>query len=101
LFGVTESRSARVIYLCSEHVSGHLSVANTAALKLAGVSPQTRDPNGGVIERDASGEPTGILKETAMVLVQRLLPPDPPDIDARAAKLVFGEGLGFGPDYNP
>ncbi|HXW90406.1 MAG TPA: amidohydrolase [Terriglobales bacterium] len=70
------------------HVSGHLAVANSAALKLATISKNTPDPQGGVIERDPSGEPTGILKDTAMGLVETLLPGDPPDINLRAAKLI-------------
>jgi predicted amidohydrolase YtcJ len=82
------------VYL--EHVSGHLAVANTAALKLAGVEAKTPDPNGGVIERDGSGEPTGILKDTAMAVVQKLIPPDPPDINAKAAKLISERALALG-----
>ncbi len=52
------------VYL--KHVSGHMGVANSAALKLANITEATQDPQGGVIEHDASGEPTGILKDTAM-----------------------------------
>jgi hypothetical protein len=70
------------------HVSGHLAVANTVALRLAGIARGTPDPQGGVIERSGDGEPTGILKDTAMALMGRLLPPDPPDLARRAAKLV-------------
>jgi predicted amidohydrolase YtcJ len=55
---------------------GHVGVANSAALKLAGITKTTVDPKGGVIVRDASGEPTGFLIESpAMNLVRRLLPP--------------------------
>lgn len=74
------------VYLA--HVSGHLSAANSAALKLAGVNRNTPDPQGGVIEHDQSGEPTGILKDTAMLLVGNLLPADPPDLNERAARLL-------------
>ena len=52
------------VYL--KHVSGHLGVANNAAFKLANITKDTHDPQGGVIERGVSGEPTGILKDTAM-----------------------------------
>jgi hypothetical protein len=72
------------VYL--DHVSGHLIAVNSAALKLAAVTSKTADPNGGVIEKDATGEPTGILKDTAMDLAGKLLPHDPPDIHLRAAK---------------
>ena len=53
---------------------GHLAVANSAALALAGIGPATADPVGGQIDRDASGEPTGLLRETAMRLVQDQIP---------------------------
>jgi predicted amidohydrolase YtcJ len=45
---------------------GHVAVANTAALRTAGISSDTRDPEGGVIDRDEAGEPTGVLRETAI-----------------------------------
>lgn len=86
--------SENPVYLV--HVSGHLSVANTAALRQAGVSADTPDPEGGVIEKDASREPTGIVKDTAMNLVARLLPGDPPDLARRAAKLVSEKALEVG-----
>jgi hypothetical protein len=54
---------------------GHIFVANSAALKLAGITAQTQPPVGGVIERDERGEPTGILHETAMGLITRVMPP--------------------------
>jgi predicted amidohydrolase YtcJ len=78
------------------HVSGHLAVANTSALRLAGVTRDTKDPQGGVIERGATGEPTGVLKDTAMNLVERLLPADPPDLASRAARLVSERALEAG-----
>ncbi|MGH9862912.1 MAG: amidohydrolase [Candidatus Acidiferrales bacterium] len=78
------------------HVSGHLAVANSAALERAGVTRETPTPEGGVIEHDAAGEPTGILKDNAMALVWRLLPGDPPDLAVRAAKLVSEEALKVG-----
>jgi predicted amidohydrolase YtcJ len=86
--------AAHPVYLV--HVSGHLAVANSAALKLAGITKATPDPSGGVIEHDAKGEPTGILKDNAMELVARFLPADPPDLPARAAKLVSESALRLG-----
>jgi predicted amidohydrolase YtcJ len=53
---------------------GHIAVANSLALRLAGVTAQTPDPRGGLIDRDERGEPTGILKETAMALVAQAIP---------------------------
>jgi predicted amidohydrolase YtcJ len=55
---------------------GHVAVVNSLALKLAGITKETVDPKGGVIVRDAGGEPTGFLIESpAMNLVRKLLPP--------------------------
>ena len=56
------------------HVSGHLSVANSFALALAKITASTPNPPGGVIRKDASGEPDGVLEETAANLVGRFRP---------------------------
>jgi predicted amidohydrolase YtcJ len=56
-------------------LDGHMALANTIALKMAGITRETPDPPGGAIVRDASGEPTGILKDAAMDPVQRIIPP--------------------------
>lgn len=48
---------------------GHIAVANSAAMALAGVDEATPDPDGGALDRDVSGRPTGILRETAISLV--------------------------------
>lgn len=57
------------------HVSGHMGVANSLALSQAGIGRDTPDPPGGRVVRDARGEPTGLLLETAQELVKRVLPP--------------------------
>ena len=57
------------------HTTGHYGVANSAALRLAKVDAHTANPPAGTIDRDAKGEPTGVLKEAAMELVARLVPP--------------------------
>jgi predicted amidohydrolase YtcJ len=54
---------------------GHSVVANSLALKLAGIDRSTPDPKGGIIERDADGEPNGIIRER-VELVTRLVPSD-------------------------
>ncbi|MGI9104851.1 MAG: amidohydrolase [Pyrinomonadaceae bacterium] len=57
-----------------QRVDGHVSWTNTLALKKAGVTRETGAPEGGEILRDAEGQPTGILKETAANLVGRVVP---------------------------
>jgi hypothetical protein len=57
-----------------EDKSHHATWVNHRALELAGITAATQDPPGGEIVRDESGQPTGILLETAAELVQRLIP---------------------------
>ena len=61
--------------------SGHMCVANSRAIELAGIGSDTPDPQGGHIVRDEHGEPTGLLQETAQELVTRHIPkPTPADM---------------------
>lgn len=55
-------------------IDGHVAVANTLALKMAHLTLATKDPEGGEIGRDASGEPDGILRETSQTLITSLIP---------------------------
>lgn len=66
----------------------NMDVVNSVALRMAGVHKQTPDPEGGRIERDASGEPTGILRASAKLLVRRLLPQ--PTLDELKTALRLG-----------
>ncbi len=68
-------RTAPDVPVAVGRYDGHMLVANSLALKLAGITAATPDPAGGVIVRDASGEPTGALKDAAMELVTRAIPP--------------------------
>jgi hypothetical protein len=57
-------------------IDGHVGLANSKALELAGITKNTPDPDGGLIERDSeTGEPTGILKDNAMDLIFNIIPP--------------------------
>ncbi len=64
-------------------VDGHALWANSAALAAAGVDKNTADPDGGTIERDAEGNPTGVLIDNAMSLVDRTLPKPTPAVIKR------------------
>jgi predicted amidohydrolase YtcJ len=58
-----------------DRYDGHMLLANSKALALAGITAKTPDPPGGVIVRDASGQPTGALKDAAIELLQKAEPP--------------------------
>ncbi|HTE45954.1 MAG TPA: amidohydrolase [Gemmatimonadaceae bacterium] len=55
-------------------LDGHMSLANSAALRAAGITRDTADVDGGTIVRDAVGEPMGVLKDNAQSLVDRVVP---------------------------
>ena len=77
-------------------VDGHIAVANTAALKAAGITGQTQAPQGGKIDLDEKGEPTGILRETAMGLVQSKVPPPSPVQRRKALELALQDAARSG-----
>lgn len=74
----------------------HMALANSVALRLAGVTRETPDPPGGTIVRDAAGEPTGLLKDTAMSLVSRVVPPPSAGERRAAARAAMHEAAQFG-----
>ncbi len=57
-----------------QRLDGHMALANSLAMKLAGITRDTQSPEGGTIVRDAAGEPTGIFKDNAMGLIFRAVP---------------------------
>jgi predicted amidohydrolase YtcJ len=69
------------------HASGHASFANALAMKLSGISSTTKNPDGGEILRDAKGNPTGLLRETASRLVKRGAGEPVPTADDRLARV--------------
>jgi hypothetical protein len=78
-------------------VDGHIAVANTAALKAAGIDETTPDPFGGHIDRDADGHPTGIIRETpARELVEKHIPPPTNEIRRKALELSINDALAHG-----
>jgi hypothetical protein len=76
---------------------GHMALANSYVLKLAGVTRDTPDPPGGTIIRDPkSGEPTGVLKDEAMSFVYRIIP-DPGEVEMiEAARRALAEARKYG-----
>ncbi|MDT7780854.1 MAG: hypothetical protein QOC99_3366 [Acidobacteriota bacterium] len=79
-----------------QRVDGHTSWANTLALSKAKVTRETQDPAGGQVVRDAQGEPTGILKETAGGLVARVVPPPTREEKMRALERALSEARRYG-----
>jgi predicted amidohydrolase YtcJ len=80
-----------------ERACHHVAVANTHALRLANITAKTPDPEGGAIDRDHHGEPTGVLREAAVDLVRAAVPePTVEQIEGalrRAAGLYHAAGV--------
>jgi predicted amidohydrolase YtcJ len=70
-------------------LDGHMCLANSPALKLAGVTRETPDPPGGTIVRDADGEPTGVLKDAAMNYVYKVIPGPSEEVMAEAIRAAL------------
>lgn len=75
-------------------VDGHIAVADSAALAAAGITRETPDPQGGKIDRDTSGEATGILRETAQALVKT--PPPSPEQRRKGLELALEDAVSHG-----
>jgi predicted amidohydrolase YtcJ len=76
---------------------GHMGVVNSAALKLAGITAATPDPPGGVIYRkELSKEPTGLLRDNAMDLVEKHIPSPASDEIAEAVRAALAEAREVG-----
>jgi predicted amidohydrolase YtcJ len=90
------------VYL--ERVDGHIGVANTRALQLASVTVASRDPEGGKIDRDDSGTPTGILREKAQEAVQTVIPKPTHEKRRQAIELALADlashGVTSAQDYS-
>jgi predicted amidohydrolase YtcJ len=75
---------------------GHMALANSLALKLAGVTRNTPTPAGGEIVKDKNGEPTGVFKDAATSLVERVIPAPSEEQLTRAIRAALAEAARFG-----
>ena len=67
-------KGASDVPVCIFRSCGHIRCVNSKALALAGITAATPDPEGGEIERDENGEPTGVLKENARLIMDKIIP---------------------------
>jgi predicted amidohydrolase YtcJ len=79
-----------------QRLDGHMAVANSLALELAGITRDVVAPDGGAIVRDDNGEPAGVFKDNAMALVSRAIPQDTLDtlVEKARAALKHAGALG-------
>jgi predicted amidohydrolase YtcJ len=75
---------------------GHMALANSLALKLAGVTRETPTPVGGTIVKDAQGTPTGLMKDAATNLIWRAMPAETEDKLLRDVRAALAEARRFG-----
>ena len=75
---------------------GHMALANSTTLRLAGITAKTPDPPGGVIVRDTQGNPTGALKDAAMDYVDKIAPPLSHDQRVQAVKRALAHAASLG-----
>lgn len=101
-FGKTPPNKAMLDKISSDRpmlffdISGHSSWANSAALKIAGIDRNTPNPEGGIIERDRKGEPTGVLRESASRMVWSKIPGATRQENRNALEWGLGKLLAYG-----
>ncbi len=79
-----------------DRLDGHMALANSAALKLAGVNKDTKEVPGGEIVRDSAGNPTGVLKDEAMTYVSKVIPSPSWDERLEAAQAASEHAASLG-----
>jgi hypothetical protein len=86
-------------------IDGHIAVANTRALQLGSINLASRDPQGGHIDRNQTGEPTGILRETAQEAVEAVIPKPTHQQRRQGIELALADlaehGVTSCQDYSP
>jgi hypothetical protein len=76
--------------------TNHLAWVNSAALKAAKITKDTPDPQGGVIDRDSSGNPTGTLHDKALGLITAVMPAPKPEVVEQRAQWIFNKLNSYG-----
>ena len=71
--------------------SWHAAWVNSIALNMAGITSETPDPRGGIIQRDSNRQPTGVLLESAMALVQKMIPQ--PSVEEVSQKILKAQSI--------
>lgn len=89
-----EASGGRPVFLT--RACGHIAVASTRALEIAGITRDAQDPPGGAIDRDAYGDPTGILRESALELVRSHIPPASRELMEHLLKQAMEHALSKG-----
>jgi hypothetical protein len=86
-------------------IDGHIAVANTRALRLGSITLASRNPQGGQIDRNQNGEPTGILRETAQGAIVEVIPKPTHRLRREALELALADlaehGVTSAQDYSP
>jgi predicted amidohydrolase YtcJ len=77
-------------------IDGHIAIANSAALAAAHITAKTPMPQGGAIDLDPNGEPTGILRESAQELIDKVIPPPTHDERRKADELAIKDAIANG-----
>ena len=91
---IDEVVSDRPVFL--DRLDGHMALANMKAMNLAGINSSTLDPPGGVIIRDQNSDPTGVLKDLALDLVQTIIPEESSEEIDRALDRAMDYALSLG-----
>jgi predicted amidohydrolase YtcJ len=79
-----------------ERIDGHIAVANSAALRAAGITGQSKAPLGGAIDLDANGQPTGILRDTEMEEVEKIVPGPTMEERRKGLELAINDAVSHG-----
>jgi predicted amidohydrolase YtcJ len=93
--GLSEAAPENPVWL--RRVDGHAGIANEAAMRLAGITAKSPNPDGGEIIRSSSGDPTGVFIDNAMGLIERIVPAgargDPESLLLKAQEMCLRAGL--------